>query len=335
MLDTSALRTNTSTNSLCQFIVTTNHPMSTNQAVLLRLATIRTTEGPRLHVRGGSGYVDVSAATKDSQLATLNGLLAAGPAAMDRVRELESLDGREVTPDEFDAVTPNPNRILCIGVNYSDHAIETGRIVPSWPESFMRSASSVLPPFADLVRPALSAGFDYEGELAIVIGTGGRYIPVEKALSAIAGFTVLNEATARDWQRAGTQWLPGKNFDRSMPIGPEMVTPDEVDVLDIEIKTTLNDVVMQQARTSQMLVNVLEAVEFFSSFTELRPGDVIASGTPGGVGFARTPPVWLNPGDTVEVSIEGVGTIRNRVVAEEGAPANWRWLPKSGATGSL
>ena len=301
----------------------------------MRLATIRTADGSRLHVRGRSGYVDAALETGDPRLATLHGLLDGGAAAMDLARSLEDKDGREVSESEFDAATPDPPRILCLGVNYSEHAAETGREVPAWPESFMRSGGSVLPPYADLVKPALSKGFDYEGELGIVIGGGGRYIPADKALAAVAGFTVLNDATARDWQRAGSQWLPGKNFEGSMPIGPEIVTPDELDVRDLAITTTLNGTVMQSARTSDMLVDAVNTIEFFSSFTTLRPGDVIATGTPGGVGFARTPPVWLEPGDTVEVSIEGLGTIRNRVVAEEGAPRDWRWLPISTATGSL
>jgi 2-keto-4-pentenoate hydratase/2-oxohepta-3-ene-1,7-dioic acid hydratase in catechol pathway len=216
---------------------------------------------------------------------------------------------------------------LCLGVNYTEHALEGGRAVPTWPETFVRGRESVLGPYADLVRPTLTEKFDYEGELGIVIGAGGRYIPAGKAIDAIAGFTVLNDASARDWQRAGSQWTPGKNFDGSMPIGPEVVTPDEVDVADVALTTTLNGQVMQQARTSQMLVDVPSAVEFFSSFTTLRPGDVIATGTPGGVGFARKPPVWLQPGDVIEVSIEGVGAIRNRVVAEAGSHSGWRWRP--------
>jgi 2-keto-4-pentenoate hydratase/2-oxohepta-3-ene-1,7-dioic acid hydratase in catechol pathway len=199
----------------------------------------------------------------------------------------------------------------------------------------MRSASSVLAPYADLARPALSSGFDYEGELAIVIGSGGRYIPREKAMDAIAGFTVLNDGSAREWQRAATQWTPGKNFDASMPIGPEVVTADEVSVDDLAITTTLNGAVMQSARTSQMIVDVARCIEFFSSFTKLLPGDVIATGTPGGVGFARTPPVWLTPGDVIEVTVEGVGTIRNKVVEDEPAPAGWPWLPSATATGIL
>jgi len=193
----------------------------------------------------------------------------------------------------------------------------------------VRGADSVLSPYADLVRPTLTDRFDYEGELGVVIGTGGRYIPAGKALDVIAGYVVLNDASARDWQRAGTQWTAGKNFEGSMPIGPELVTADEVDVSDIALTTTLNGQVMQSARTSQMIVDVPSAIEFFSSFTRLAPGDVIATGTPGGVGFARQPPVWLEPGDTIEITIESVGTIRNRVVAEEGDRSDWRWRPSS------
>ena len=199
--------------------------------------------------------------------------------------------------------------------------------MPTWPDTFVRAQQTVLGPYANLVKPALTSSFDYEGELGIVIGAGGRYIPAGKAIDAIAGFTVLNDASARDWQRAGSQWTPGKNFDGSMPIGPEVVTPDEADVADVALTTVLNGQVMQSARTSQMLVDVPSAVEFFSSFTTLRPGDVIATGTPGGVGFARKPPVWLQPGDIIEITIEGIGTIRNRVVAESGDRSGWRWQP--------
>jgi 2-keto-4-pentenoate hydratase/2-oxohepta-3-ene-1,7-dioic acid hydratase in catechol pathway len=160
-----------------------------------------------------------------------------------------------------------------------------------------------------------------------VIGRGGRYIKASDAMAAIAGFVVLNDATAREWQRAATQWTAGKNFDGSMPVGPELVTTDEVDISDTALTTTLNGQVMQSARTSQMIIDVPSAIEFFSSFTTLRPGDVIATGTPGGVGFARKPPVWLQPGDLIEVTVEGIGTIRNRVVAEPVDLTAWRWQP--------
>ena len=293
----------------------------------MRLATIATPGGPRLHVRARSGYVDVAEATGDARLSSLQYVLSTGLAALDAIRPLSSLDGREVFEPEFAPAVPAPPRILCLGLNYSEHALEGGRAVPTWPDAFVRGADSVLAPYADLVKPALTERFDYEAELGVVIGAGGRYISADKALDAIAGFVVVNDASARDWQRAGTQWTAGKNFEGSMPIGPEVVTPDEVDVTDLAISSRLNGEVMQSARTSQMLVDVPSAVEFFSSFTRLVPGDVIATGTPGGVGFARTPPVWLRPGDVIEVTVEGVGSIRNHVVAEDGAPADWRWHP--------
>lgn len=293
----------------------------------MRLATIATAAGPRLHVKSRSGYVDAGEATGDPRLSSLQHVLEAGQPALDALRALQDRDGREVAPAGFAPAVPAPARILCLGLNYSEHALEGGRAVPTWPDAFVRGADSVLGPYQDLVKPALTSKFDYEAELGVVIGTGGRYITAEKALDAIAGFVVVNDASARDWQRAASQWTAGKNFTGSMPIGPEVVTTDEVDVTDLAISSTLNGTVMQSARTSQMLVSVPAAVEFFSSFTRLMPGDVIATGTPGGVGFARTPPVWLEPGDLIEVTVEQVGTIRNQVVAEEGLPPDWRWRP--------
>jgi acylpyruvate hydrolase len=293
----------------------------------VRLATIVTPAGPRLHVRGRSGYVDVGQETGDEGLASLAAVLRAGPATLDAVRALAGRDGREYGPADLGPAVPAPDRILCLGLNYREHALEGGRQVPTWPDAFVRGRDSVLAPYADLVKPALTDRFDYEGELGVVIGTGGRYIPAGKALDAIAGFVVLNDASARDWQRAGTQWTAGKNFEGSMPIGPEVVTTDEADVSDLALTTVLNGQVMQSARTSQMIVDVPSAIEFFSSFTRLVPGDVIATGTPGGVGFARQPPVWLQPGDVIEITIETLGTIRNRVVAEDGDHDGWRWRP--------
>ena len=293
----------------------------------MRLATIATPDGPRLHVRARSGYVDAAGATGDPRLSSLQYVLEAGLSAMDALRPLQEAEGRSVSEAEFASAVPAPRRILCLGLNYGEHALEGGREIPTWPDAFVRGADSVLGPYADLVKPALTDRFDYEAELGIVIGAGGRYITAAKALDAIAGFVVVNDASARDWQRAGTQWTAGKNFEGSMPIGPEVVTTDEVDVSDLAISSKLNGQVMQSARTSHMLVDVPSAVEFFSSFTRLVPGDVIATGTPGGVGFARQPPVWLLPGDVIEITIESLGTIRNRVVAEQDDHADWRWRP--------
>jgi acylpyruvate hydrolase len=301
----------------------------------VRLVTVRTPRGLRLHVRGTGGYVDLGDASEDESLSSINGLAEAGAAGLDQARAASARAGVTVERGAFGPATPDPPRILCLGVNYAEHAIEGGRAVPKWPESFVRGAGSVIGAYDDLVKPELTERFDYEGELAIVVGQGGRYIRSEDAADAILGYTVMNDGSAREWQRVATQWTPGKNFEGTMPIGPEIVTVDEVDVSDVAIRTTLNGTVMQDARTSMMIVSVAQAVEYFSGFTRLRPGDVIATGTPGGVGFARTPPVWLVPGDTIEVTVEGVGTISNRVVAEQGAPTNWPWMPLQSDTTSF
>jgi acylpyruvate hydrolase len=293
----------------------------------MRFATIRTPRGLRLHVRGSAGYVDLADATGDDSLTSINALAEGGAAALDAARSASQQAGVEFDKADFGPVTPNPPRVLCLGVNYADHAIEGGRAVPTWPESFVRGAGSVIGAYDDMVKPTLCERFDYEAELAVVIGRGGRYIKAADAFEAILGYSVMNDGSAREWQRAATQWTPGKNFEGTMPIGPEVVTVDEVDVSDLAISSTLNGTVMQDARTSDMIVSVAKAVEYFSGFTTLRPGDVIATGTPGGVGFARTPPVWLMPGDTIEVTVEGIGTISNRVVAEVGGPEDWPWMP--------
>ncbi len=293
----------------------------------MRLASIRTERGLRLHVRGASGYVDLADAADDARLATLAGLLAVGDAVGAAARRASEREGVAVAPERIGPATPEAPRVLCLGVNYAEHALEGGRDVPTWPESFVRGPGSLLGPFDDLVAPALSERLDYEAEVAVVIGRGGRYIRARDAGEAILGYAAMNDGSAREWQRRATQWTPGKNFEGTMPIGPEVVTVDEVDITDVAIRSRLNGEVMQDARTSTMIVDVARAVEYFSSFTTLRPGDVIATGTPGGVGFARTPPVWLRPGDLIEVEVEGVGTIANRVVAEEGAPTDWPWRP--------
>ena len=293
----------------------------------MRLATVITDEGLRLHVRGPSGYVDVASATGDERLSELTAVLAGGPEVLELVRGASEQDGRELAEEEYGPAVPDPRRILCFGVNYLEHALEGGRPPTKWPEVFVRGSDSVAAPYGDLVKPDLSSRFDYEGELGIVIGTGGRYIRAEDALSAIAGYVIVMDGTAREWQRASTQWTPGKNFDATMPIGPEVVTADELDASDLQLTTTLNNEVMQSASTAQMIFDIPRTVEYVSSFTTLRLGDVIATGTPGGVGFARTPPVWLQPGDLIEVEIERLGRIANRVVAEDGDVDGWPWVP--------
>ncbi len=305
------------------------------QGDAVRLATVRTSRGLRLHVKGTNGYVDLGDASGDEDLSSVNGFAARGEAALQAARAASSQAGVTLERTDFAPATPNPPRVLCLGVNYAEHAIEGGRAVPKWPESFVRGAGSVIGAYDDMVKTALSERFDYEAELAIIIGKGGRYIKAADAFDAILGYSVMNDGSAREWQRIATQWTPGKYFEGTMPIGPEIVTVDEVDVSDLAISSTLNGTVMQDSRTSMMIVGVAQAVEYFSGFTTLRPGDVIASGTPGGVGFARTPPVWLMPGDTIEVTVEGIGTISNKVVAEQGAPSDWPWMPLKADTTSF
>ena len=293
----------------------------------MRLATAITPDGTRLQVRGSGGYVDVGKATGDERLSALNAVLAGGAEVLEIVRSASEQEGRDLAEAEYGPAVAAPNRVLCFGVNYLEHALEGGRPPTTWPEVFVRGAGSVAAPYGDLIKPALSDRFDYEGELALVIGKGGRYIRADEALDALAGYTILMDGSAREWQRAASQWTPGKNFDATMPIGPEVVTTDEVDVSDVQLTTTLNGEVMQSARTSQMIFNIPATIEYVSSFTTLMPGDVIATGTPGGVGFARQPPVWLQPGDLLEVEIEGLGKLSNRVVAEDTPVNSWPWRP--------
>jgi 2-keto-4-pentenoate hydratase/2-oxohepta-3-ene-1,7-dioic acid hydratase in catechol pathway len=279
-------------------------------------------------VRTQTGYINAASATGDERLADLQAILGTDIQVLESLAKASNGERYEPAESEFGPAVPAPNRILCLGVNYAEHAAETQRAPTKWPEVFVRGADTVAAPYGKLVKPALSANFDYEGELGVVIGRGGRYIRAKDALSAIAGYVVVMDGTAREWQRAATQWTAGKNFDQSMPIGPEVVTPDEIDVSDLLLTTRLNGEVMQSARTSQMIFDVPRTIEFLSSFTTLRPGDVIATGTPGGVGFARRPPVWLQPGDVIEVTVEGVGRIENQVVAEESdGSAAWPWNP--------
>jgi acylpyruvate hydrolase len=301
----------------------------------VRLATVITQDGLRLHVRGASGYVDVAQATGDERLADLTAVLAGGSEVTEVVARAAQQEGRELTESEYGPAVPAPRRILCLGVNYLEHALEGGRPATKWPETFVRGSDSVAAPYGDLVKPDLTSRFDFEGELGLVVGRGGRYIRAQDALEAIAGYVVVMDGSAREWQRAATQWTAGKNFDATMPIGPEVVTADELDVSDVQLTTTLNGRVMQSASTAQMIFDIPRTIEYLSSFTTLRPGDVIATGTPGGVGFAREPPVWLTPGDLLEVEVEGVGRIANRVVAEDRGVNGWPWVPPQSKSATL
>jgi 2-keto-4-pentenoate hydratase/2-oxohepta-3-ene-1,7-dioic acid hydratase in catechol pathway len=212
---------------------------------------------------------------------------------------------------------PAPGKILCIGLNYLPHILETGRARPEKPSIFTRYADSLVGHGADLIRPAASAKFDYEGELAVVIGKAGRHIAPADAWDHIAGYACFNDGSIRDYQNHTTQFWPGKNFEKSGSFGPWIVTPDAVgDITAQTLTTRVNGTVEQQTPISDLAIGIADLIAYASTVTTLRPGDVIATGTPGGVGNHRKPQLFLEPGMTVEVQITGIGTLTNGVIDE-------------------
>lgn len=210
----------------------------------------------------------------------------------------------------------NPQKIFCVGLNYKSHVAETKRADAEHPAIFVRFADSLTSHEGPFPAPAVSTRFDFEGELAIVIGKGGSNIRQADAFSHIAGYACFNDGTARDWQRHTHQWTPGKNFPRTGAFGPVLVTADEIaDVNQLTLTTRLNGEVMQQASLADLIFTIPVIVEYLSAFTALNPGDVIATGTPGGVGDRREPPLYMKPGDVVEVEITQLGLLRNVVSA--------------------
>jgi len=212
---------------------------------------------------------------------------------------------------------PNPDKVICVGVNYRPHVEEMGRDIPEHPVLFVRFAASQVGHLECLLKPAASEQFDFEGELAVVIGRRARHVSRDDAWSFIAGVTCFMDGSVRDWQRHTMQFTAGKNFLRSGSMGPWLATPDELpEPEDIQLETRVNGSVMQKGRLTDLIFPIPELIEYCSTFAELLPGDVIATGTPGGVGAARKPPVWLGDGDRVEIDIAGVGTLINPVCAE-------------------
>ena len=211
-----------------------------------------------------------------------------------------------------------PGKVICLGHNYVDHIKEGGYDIPTYPALFMRGSNSLIPAGAPMIRPAASEKLDYEVELMLVIGKRGRHIKVDDALNHIFGYTLFNDGSVRDFQSKTHQWMPGKNFDNTGAIGPVVVTPDELPAGcdGLKIESRIGDEVMQSANTSEMMWNVAKTIATISEFATLEPGDMIATGTPPGVGHARTPPRFLQPGDVVSVEIEGIGICSNPVLDE-------------------
>lgn len=211
---------------------------------------------------------------------------------------------------------PRPGKILCIGLNYVDHAKESGHAVPDYPAVFMRGASSLTGHNHPLLRPVCSDRFDYEAELAIVIGRRVHAVSEQNALSCVAGYACFNDGSLRDYQMKSGQWTMGKNFDQTGGFGPDLVTPDELPAgaAGLRVVTRLNGEILQDGNTSNMIFSVAKIIEVLSEVMTLEPGDVIITGTPAGVGFARTPPIFMKAGDVCEIEIEGIGTLRNPIV---------------------
>ncbi len=214
-------------------------------------------------------------------------------------------------------VVPNPGKIICVGLNYDSHRKEAGRAEAEHPAIFTRFADTLIAHGDPIIRPKISTKLDYEGELALVIGKSGRNIPEKDALDYLAGYSCFNEASIRDWQKHNIQFTPGKNFPGTGAFGPYLVTADEVGKLEEQrVITRLNNEVVQDQPISDMIWSVASLINYISSFTPLSAGDVIVTGTPGGVGFKRTPPLWMKPGDVVEVSVGTVGTLLNTIQDE-------------------
>ena len=223
------------------------------------------------------------------------------------------------------SVTPalpvsNPGTIICLGLNYTDHIKEGGYDIPDYPALFMRGKNSIMPAGAPLVRPTCSEKLDYEAELMFIVGKGGRHISEADALSHVFGYTVFNDGSVRDYQRKTHQWTPGKNFDNTGAIGPFVVTPDEIPAgaAGLKIESRVGSEILQSSNTANMIWSVAQTIATISEYTTLEPGDLIAMGTPPGVGHAKKPnPRWLVPGEVVDIEIEGIGICSNPIVDEK------------------
>ncbi len=279
----------------------------------MRLATLRTASSPtgaltRAVVQRGDelvdlGYDDVGALLARPDWHSL--APAAGAASY-------PVAGADLAP-----VVPAPSKIVCVGHNYTRHIEEMGRAPPSYPTLFTKFADSLLGPGDDIVHPPETAALDWEAELVVVVGREVRRADADAAAAAIAGFTVMNDVSVRDWQFRTVEWTQGKAWDASTPLGPFLVTPDEVGGVRpaLEISTTVDGEVMQRDDTGTLLFDPVALVQYVSTMTRLRPGDLIATGTPAGVGHAREPQRYLTPGQSVVTAVEGIGACTNRVVA--------------------
>ncbi len=262
------------------------------------------------------GLVDIGARLGD-KYPTLRSVLEAG--ALDEVRRAAEGQAPDMQYEDAEQlpVIPDPPKIVLVGVNYVEHRKESGRDPTEHPVLFTRFANVQIGHERPMVRPTLSDKFDFEGELAVIIGKRGRHISEADALGYIAGYACYNDGSIRDWQRHTHQFTPGKNFPATGAFGPWMVTADEIpDPTTMTLVTRLNGGEMQRATTDMLIFDIPHLIRYISDWTELEPGDVIPTGTPGGVGYRRDPPTFMKPGDVIEVDIDKIGVLRNPIVAE-------------------
>jgi 2-keto-4-pentenoate hydratase/2-oxohepta-3-ene-1,7-dioic acid hydratase in catechol pathway len=278
----------------------------------MKLATFKTAQGTSYGIVTGKGIVDLKRYI-GNRFADLKALIGGNAFAEAAKHTSEAPDYRE-SDITWLPVIPNPDRILCVGLNYQDHVVETGRDNTEQPAIFIRLAESQVGHKQPIIRPRESKNLDYEAEIAVIIGKGGRRISQKDAWDHIAGYSCYNEGSVRDWQRHTVQWTAGKNFAHTGGFGPWMVTADEIPPgSKLELSCRLNGERMQHATTEQMIFKIPKIIEYVSAWTTLAPGDVLVTGTPGGVGARRNPPVWMKPGDKVEIEIDKVGILENSI----------------------
>ena len=285
----------------------------------MRFTVARAGEGTAVFAVQDGEAVNLSASIREVG-GDLSTLIAMGAAGLELAEAAARVAEQRLPVEQLQPALPirNPGKIVCLGLNYVEHAREGGYEIPDYPAMFMRPVTSMIASGAPLVRPECSETLDYEAELMVIVGAGGRHIAEDNALRHVFGYTTFNDGSVREYQRKTHQWAPGKMFDGTGAVGPVVVTPDELPAgaSGLAIASRLNGVTMQDSNTANMMFPVAKTIAIVSEFTTLEPGDMIALGTPPGVGHARKPPVWMKPGDVVEVEIEGIGICRNPVVAE-------------------
>jgi acylpyruvate hydrolase len=280
----------------------------------MRIARISKNGTVGIAIQQGS---ETRAVFGNAALSDVDALIATGTLA-DATAHVAQGDVVDMTTVDYLPPLVRPPKIICLGLNYRDHAEESGLGIPEFPVLFGRFASSLIGHNAPIILPKVSSDLDYEAEMVAVVGTGGKNIAESDALNHIMGYSIFNDASIRDYQLRTPQWTAGKNFDNTGAFGPWLVTADEVPAggAGLKIECRLNGAVMQSSNTSNLIFDVAKTVHLLSTFMTLEAGDVLVMGTPGGVGLARTPPVWMKAGDVCEVEIEGLGTLSNPIVAE-------------------